>query len=158
MGRTSFSFGLAPGRVPAGGAASGAGAAGFQGVQFGGFLGGVQAGLDQVQRADEPITDAVPTGPDDGVAQRNRPLVFQQDERGRGAIGDVLQDVPVLGIAERVEALRGLLTALDRAGSAPSSPSSPSPMSAPMTEPSSTASPRVRLLRCMTSTSPASSL
>src|SRR5664279_3831744 len=53
----------------------------FHGVQFGGFLGGVEAGLDQVEGADEPVTDPDAACPDDGVSQWDRPLVLEQDQR-----------------------------------------------------------------------------
>ena len=83
-------------------------------MQFCGFFCGVQPGLDEVQWADEPVADAVATSPGDGVAQRHRPLVFQQDQRGRGSVGDVLEDVPVVDAAQWGEAVRGRLGAGDR--------------------------------------------
>jgi hypothetical protein len=43
---------------------------------------GEQADLDEVQGADQPVADTEAVGLDDGVAQRDGPVVFEQDQRG----------------------------------------------------------------------------
>ena len=71
----------------------------------------MQPCFDQVERADEPVADPVTAGPGDGIAEWDRPLVFQQDQRRRRAVGNVLQDVPVLGSTQwREVALTGPLS------------------------------------------------
>src|SRR6478735_3918219 len=65
---------------------------GLEAVELGGLFGGQQTDLDEVERADEAVTDAEPAGARDRVAQRDRPLMLEQDERGGGVVGDLLED------------------------------------------------------------------
>src|SRR5664279_460941 len=58
-------------------------------LQFPGFLSGQRPDLDQVERADEPVADAETAGPGDRVAERNGPVMLQQDQRGGGFVGNV---------------------------------------------------------------------
>ena len=71
------------------------------------LLGGRQADLDQVERADEAVGDAEPTGAGDRVAKRHRPVMLEQDQRGRRVVRDLLQDVPRLVVGEDVDPLLG---------------------------------------------------
>src|SRR4051812_22371942 len=66
----------------------------FQVVQFLRLGGGHQADLDEVEWADEAVTEPEPTGAHDGVAQRYGPVMLEQDDCGGGVVRDVLQDVP----------------------------------------------------------------
>src|SRR3954469_672435 len=79
----------------------------FHGVQDVRVLGRDQADLDQVQRADEAVADAEAAGARDGVAQRDRPAVLEQDERGDRVVGDLLEHVPTLAVAEYLDAAFG---------------------------------------------------
>jgi hypothetical protein len=82
-----------------------------------GFLGRHQPDSDEVERADEPIADAEAARADNRVPQRNRPVMLQQDEGGRGVIGNVFEHVPLTGVAEHVDSVgRGFLGARFRAG------------------------------------------
>jgi hypothetical protein len=47
--------------------------------------------IDEVERADEAVGDAVAAGAHDGVAQRHRPVVLEQDERRRRVVRDLLE-------------------------------------------------------------------
>jgi hypothetical protein len=93
-------------------------ARGLQGVQFFRFLRGDQPDLHQVKRADEAVAEAEAPGAGDRVPQRHRPVMLQQEERGRGAVRDVLEDVPAFLLGEHVHAAVGLdlLRSGDRTG------------------------------------------
>src|SRR4051812_1462066 len=85
-------------------------------VQMRSLVGGDQADLHEVQRADEAVADAEPARADDRVAQRYRPVVLDQDERGSRVVRDVGEDVPRLLVREHVHAVGGRLLACGRAG------------------------------------------
>src|SRR6266516_3060343 len=92
------------------------GARGLHRVQVLRFLGRHQPDPDQVEWADEPVADPEPVRARDRVPQRHRPVVLQQDKRGRGVIRDVLQHIPLIP-AEHVDPLLGgLFRARGRAG------------------------------------------
>ncbi len=55
----------------------------FGGMKLLGFCGRQQADPDEVERADEPVADTESHRPCDCVAQRHRPVVLEQDQRGR---------------------------------------------------------------------------
>src|ERR1700730_10608384 len=65
----------------------------FQLVQVLGLLGRDQSDLYEVERADEPITDPEAPGTHDRVAQRHGPVVFDEDERCRGVVRDILKHI-----------------------------------------------------------------
>src|SRR5207248_72353 len=75
-------------------------------VEFLGFLSRKQPDLDKVERADEAVADAKTARPHDRVAKRNRPMVFQQDERGGRVVWDLLYDIPGVLVRECVDAFR----------------------------------------------------
>src|SRR4051794_38028419 len=77
----------------------------FDCVQLLGLLAARQADLDQVERADEAVAEAEPAGASDRVAQRDGPVVLEQDQRGRRVVRDVLEDVPRLLVGEHVYAI-----------------------------------------------------
>src|SRR4051794_40231609 len=90
------------------GVGSGRLAGGLHGVQRLRVLGRDQAEFDEVERADEAVGDPEPAGPRDRVAERDRPVVLEQDQRRGRVVGDLLQDVPRLLVGERVKSvLRG---------------------------------------------------
>ena len=88
----------------------------------------------------KPSLRRKPAGAGDGVAQRNRPVVLEQDQRRRRVVRDVLEHVPRVLVGEDVHAVAHRLRARPRAGLDPSSPSMPRPISAPTLVPSSIAS------------------
>jgi hypothetical protein len=133
-------------------------ARGFLCVQLLGLLGGGQADVDEVERADEAVADAEAAGAHDGVAQWHGPVVLEQDERGGGVVGDLLEDVPGVLVGEDLYAVGGRVGACFGAGLEAFLALMPSPTSAPTLLPSSMASSSERLLRCSTSNSPAASL
>src|SRR3954447_23921097 len=75
-----------------------------------------QADLHKVERADERVRDAEAAGTSDGVAQRHGPVVLEQDQRGSGVVGNVLDDVPRVLVAEDLDAFRGCLCSRNCAG------------------------------------------
>src|SRR5215469_6238692 len=76
-------------------------------VQVFGLLSRHEPDLDEIKRADEPVADAEPAGPGDGVPQRYRPVMLQQDERRGGVVGNFFEHVPLLRPREDVDAFRG---------------------------------------------------
>src|SRR5215218_8007153 len=68
---------------------------GLEGVQ-GRLVGREETDLDQVERADERVAEAGATRACDGIAEADRPVVLDEDQRGGRVRRDVLQDVPVL--------------------------------------------------------------
>src|SRR5262249_26007750 len=74
-------------------------------MQVAGFPGRHEPYPDEIERADEAVADAESARPGNGVPQRHGPVVFQQDQRCRRVVGDVLEHVPLLGVAEDVDAL-----------------------------------------------------
>src|SRR5438105_1739269 len=76
---------------------------GLEGVQFPRLLGRGKPDLDQVERADEPVTYSKASRPHDGVSQWHRPMVLEEDQRGCGVFGDVLEHVPGLLVGEGTE-------------------------------------------------------
>ena len=127
-------------------------------VQLGRLLGGHETDPDQVERADEPVAHPEPAGAEYGVAQPDRPVVLEQDERRRRAVGDVLEDVPGVGVGEGGDAvsrrlgtgqcadLRAFLSVEAQADECPDDTAG------------SVASSSVRLLRCIAAISPSGSL
>ena len=51
---------------------------------------------DQVKRADQPVADAEAARPGDRVPQPHRPVMLEQDQRGRGIVQDIGQHIPLL--------------------------------------------------------------
>ena len=79
------------------------------GVQLLGLLGGDEPDLDEVERADEAVGDAEAAGAHDGVAQRHRPVVLDQDERRGRVVRDLLEHVPGVLVGEDLDAVGGRL-------------------------------------------------
>ena len=52
-----------------------------------------------------------PPRPGDRVAQRHRPVMLDQQQRGGRVVGDVLQDIPGLLVVEHLHAVGGRLGA-----------------------------------------------
>src|SRR5215210_5233193 len=75
-----------------------------------------QPDLDEVERADEAIADAVPAGARDRVAQRHGPVVLDQDQRRGGVVRDLFDHVPRLLVGEDSDAVGARLGARFRAG------------------------------------------
>src|SRR4051812_44372218 len=69
----------------------------------------------QIERADEAVADPEPAGPDDGVAQPDRPVVLQKHERRSRVVGNLLEDVPRGLVRQQVASLGGELGARLRA-------------------------------------------
>ena len=86
---------------------------------------------DEVERADEAVTDAEPAGTRDRVPQRNRPVVLDEEQRGRRVVRDLGQHVPGVLVGEDGDAVRRRLGAGPAPASMPASPSKPRPISAP---------------------------
>ena len=59
-------------------------------MQLLGLLAAHQADLEQVERADEAGAEAEPAGTSDRVAERDGPVVLEQDQRRRRAVWDLL--------------------------------------------------------------------
>src|SRR3954452_1695319 len=94
-----------------GGGRSGGLGGGFEAVCLVRLLLGEQPDRHEVEWADEAVADSVPTGASDRVAQRHRPVMLEQDQRRRGVVGDLLDDVPGLLVRERADAVRGRFSA-----------------------------------------------
>jgi hypothetical protein len=80
------------------------------------LLGGHQADLDEVQRADESIADPISVRARDRVPERDRPVMLDQQERGGRVIRYLPDDVPRLLLGEHLDAVLRRLGAGDGAG------------------------------------------
>src|SRR3954470_13661920 len=77
----------------------------LHGGQILALLAAHQADAHQVERADEAVAEAEPAGAGDRVAQRDGPVVLEQDQRRRRVVRDVFEDVPRVLVAEDVHAV-----------------------------------------------------
>ena len=94
----------------------------------------------------------------DGVPQRDRPPMLEQDDCRRGVVRDLLDHVRARPPREEVDAFLGAFRAELGSGLRPSSPATPRPISAPTVAPNSAASSSLRSVRLITVTSPSASL
>ena len=69
------------------------------------LFGREQSHGDEVQGVDESVGDGEAPGPRDGVAERDRPSMLEQDHGCRGVVGDLGEDVPRVILGEHLPAL-----------------------------------------------------
>src|SRR5215208_7104266 len=78
-------------------------ASGLGAVELARLLDRDEPDLDEVERTDEPVADPVSARASDRVAQRHRPMMLEQQQRRRGVVGDLLQNVPGLLLGEHAD-------------------------------------------------------
>ena len=89
---------------------------------------------DEIGRVNPGVGEMEAAGAADAVAQRDRPAVLEQCDRGGGAVRDRVVDVPDVLVEHVIVLGRPPLRA------APSSPATPKPISAPTMAPNASAS------------------
>src|SRR3954454_3659952 len=87
----------------------------LHGVLFLGLFGAQQPDGDEVQWADEAVAHPEAAGAGDGVAQRNGPVVFEEQHGCRRVLRYVLYDVPRVRFGEHIDAIGGRFRAGDGA-------------------------------------------
>src|SRR3954463_6512789 len=79
----------------------------FEVVQSLRLVGRDEADLDEVERAHEAVADPEPARAAYRVAQRNRPAVLEQQDRGGGVVRDLAEHVPLAAVSEDLHTALG---------------------------------------------------